>query len=193
MPASGLFDFPKAKDLFADVPPVALVADVFAERVTAVNVFNCFSNAYASYRIIGHTSAWSADNNLMAIRYMNSDGPYAANQYDFGMTYAQGSTRATEASVLRTYARVGYGQTSSGWSGFIMNVTNPATAVRTQTQHCFCAFPASGAATLYENGNSQTRVTDKFSGFQYFQVAPGGSSAIGTTLFSVRLSVYGFR
>ena len=185
MPANGLYNFPKGSGTTnATVPSMSLLADVSGDRVSAMNVYNCFTPSYDNYRIYGTLSLWSSLGQILVFRFIDRAGVLSSAVYDGVITYASTSGVFGVNQPGQTYARLNYPYPTTNAAQFIIDIVNPAVEARTTYRSLMFSRGTGGGDWNSEFEYGATRVTNKFNGLQF--LTTGG-------IMTTRVSVYGYR
>lgn len=186
MPANGLFGYPKGYGPSASAQPMQLIANVSGTQVASFNIYNCFTPQYDNYRVIGSLTSWSANGNVIGLRFINSDGVYSATNYDYATIYSSstGGNFSLFSGLAQTLMRLGYPYATNGIANFALDVIGPAREERTLTRSQIIAKGTGASEWTREWDYGATRVTNRFSGLQFCNS--------GSTLMSGRLSIYGY-
>lgn len=185
MPANGLYDFPKGFGT-TNGSSMELIADVSGNRVTAFNVYNCFSSQYDNYKMIGNLTFWGTVGNELAVRLINANGVNSSAIYDLQIIYSSstGGNFSIFNGMARTFARLIY-PNANGIASFQTDIINPALEQRTQLRTDSFGKGTSGTEWSREWDYNVIRSNAQFTGIQMTTSA--------SSLLSGRLSIYGYR
>ena len=188
MPADGFYDFSKGFGSQAVAPPMTLISDITSSlRITTVNIYNCFSNEYDNYKIIGNLRQWGSVGGTLAVRFIRKNGQtFTSTLYDYQVIYASstGGNFSISNGITQSLTRLGY-PNGNGIVSFQTDVINPAVERRTQLRTDFLGKGTTPTEWSREWTYSVVRSTEKFTGIQFL-------SSSGTTLTG-RFSIYGYR
>lgn len=169
------------KDATDDIGLVKILDQTFT-TTSAVNVNNCFSASYLSYKVIVRTTAASATSTLnlrMRVGGVdNSSSTYTATLYGYRSTGA--TTNALTSGFNQ--ATLMYHSTNPYLSSMVMDVINPAIAQRT-TGHVFSSnLDLTSYFSLFG-----TWVHDTATAYDGFSLLVGSGTWTGT------VQVYGYK